>query len=89
MHRIANTKTTHPADGTSPRWVVTGPHGSVIYDTLGNHLAILDPDGDVIDSMCKRYADEARSISEYYDDDTVFALLADHYHTQLTKEVTR
>lgn len=87
MDQLTTTKTQHPADG-SPRWIVAGPAGSVVYDVLGNHLALLFADGE-IDSMCKRYADEARSISEYYDDNTVFELLSDHYRTQLATEVAR
>lgn len=76
---VATTKTEHPADG-SPRWIAAGPAGSVVYDLLGNHLALLGSTGDVIDSMCKRYADEARDAGS---DDAVFALLTDHYRTQI------
>ncbi|MEU8158100.1 hypothetical protein AB0B94_30980 [Micromonospora sp. NPDC048986] len=83
MDQLTNTKTQHPADG-SRRWIVAGLAGSIVFDTLGNHLAILDPAGNVTDSMCKRYANEARNISEYYDDNTVFQLLADHYRNHLT-----
>ena len=78
---LITAKAEHPADG-SDRWIVAGPDGAVVYDVLGNHLAILFADGE-IDSMCKRYADEARSVSEYFDDNTVFALLADHYRVVL------
>lgn len=81
MDQITETKTTHPADG-SPRWVVAGPAGKVVYDVLGNHLALLYADGE-IDSLIKKYADEARTVSEYYDDNTVFALLAGHYRKHL------
>jgi hypothetical protein len=81
MDNLTETKTTHPADG-SPRWIVAGSAGKVIYDILGNHLALIYADGE-IDAMGKEYADEARSVSEYYDDSTVFRLLGDHYYKHL------
>ncbi len=81
--QLTETKTTHPADG-SPRWIVAGPAGKVIYDVLGNHLALIYPDGEV-DAMGKEHANEARNVSEYYDDNTVFRLLGDHYHKMLVK----
>ncbi|KPC64439.1 hypothetical protein, partial [Streptomyces chattanoogensis] len=78
---LTTTKTTHPADG-SPRWTVTGPAGTVCYDRLGNHLAILNPSGEVIDSLRKRYALEARKAA-LVGDDAVFVLLTGHYRTHL------
>ncbi|MEV0214356.1 hypothetical protein [Micromonospora sp. NPDC050695] len=81
--QITETKTTHPTDG-SPRWIVAGPAGQVVYDVLGNHLALIYPDGEV-DAMGKEYADEARNVSEYFDDNTVFRLLGDHYDKVLSR----
>ena len=74
------TEKTHVAGGS--QWTVRGQFGAVAYTQVGNQLALLSADGDV-DSMGKEYADEARSVSEYFDDNTVFELLADHYRTKL------
>ncbi len=79
--QLTETKTTPPADG-SPRWIVEGPAGKVVYDILGNHLALLYSDGEV-GSLGKEYADYARSVSEYFDDNTMFGLLGDHYRKHL------
>ncbi|MEU4772929.1 hypothetical protein [Micromonospora sp. NPDC023644] len=65
------------------RWTVTGEHGQVSYDLLGNHLALLDPAGDVIDSMGKRWADEVKGVAECDDDATVYELLAGHYRAMV------
>lgn len=81
--QIAEIKTAHPADA-SPRWIVAGPSGQVIYDVLGNHLALLYPDGD-IDAMAKEYADRARYLAERFDDKAMFQLLSDHYRNVLSE----
>ncbi|WP_327029745.1 hypothetical protein OG989_04265 [Micromonospora sp. NBC_01740] len=65
------------------RWTVTGEHGQVSYDLLGNHLALLDPAGEVIDSMGRRHADEVRALADADDDQSVYELLAGHYRTEL------
>ena len=71
-------KTPHPADG-SDHWSVTGAAGVVMYDVLGNHLAYLGLDGEVIDSAGKRHADR---VPETGNDRAVFARLAVHYRRE-------
>ena len=65
------------------RWTVTGEHGQVSYELLGNHLALLDPAGEVIDSMGRRWAVEVRALADADDDQGVFELLAGHYRIEL------
>ncbi|OKI47262.1 hypothetical protein [Micromonospora sp. CB01531] len=74
-------KQPHPADG-SDRWSVTGELGKVAYDVLGNHLAVIDADGDV-ESMGREYANRVHEYARMNDDDAVFAVLADLYRTEL------
>lgn len=78
---ITTTKTGHPADG-SPRWIVSGPAGSVVYDVLGNHLALLFTDGE-IDSMGSCCARTAARAAADGDDEHMFELLTHHYRVQL------
>lgn len=42
---------------------------------------MLSPTGEVIDSLCRRYADEARHTSD--DDEAMFELLTRHYLNHL------
>ena len=75
------TKTAHPADG-SDRWSVTGEAGRVVFDVLGNHLALLWADGD-IDSVMGGTLARVKEYAQLGDDDAVFAVLADLYRTDL------
>ena len=85
MNGTTNTsKTTDPA-GVGDRWSVTGEHGQVNYDLHGNRLELIDATGD-IDPMGDRWADKVREYAELDDDEAVFAVLADHYRTQLAGE---
>ena len=78
---ITPTKGEHPAD-SSDRWSVTGEHGRVVYDILGNHLALIWADGD-IDSVMGGTLARVKEYALLGDDDAVFAVLADLYRTQL------
>jgi hypothetical protein len=78
---ITETKTTHPADD-SPRWIVAGEHGQVIYDVLGNHLALLPAAGEidsVMGSTLAKVGDHAQS----GDDIGVFLLMQGLYFSEL------
>lgn len=74
-------KTAHPADG-SDRWSVTGEAGKVVYDVLGNHLALIPTLGE-IDSVMGKTRARVREYAGLNDDDAVFAVLADLYRTEL------
>lgn len=74
-------KQPHPA-GVGDRWTVSGELGRVSYDLLGNHLVVVDDEGD-IESMGRRVADRVREYARLDDDDAVFAVLADVYRTEL------
>ncbi|HEX6968733.1 MAG TPA: hypothetical protein VF174_08000 [Micromonosporaceae bacterium] len=74
-------KEQHPADG-SDRWTVTGERGRVVYDLLGNHLAVIDEHGDV-DSVMGPTLARTREYALMGDDDAVFAVLADVYRREL------
>ena len=76
------TKGQHPADG-SDRWSVTGVDGEVVYDLLGNHLALIDADGEAADSIMGRTLARVREYAQLGDDDAVFAVLADLYNSEL------
>jgi hypothetical protein len=83
---LTTNKAVHPA---GPRWSVTGPAGTVSYDLTGSHLALLDPDGQVIDSLCRRYADRARRLAQTGDDAAMYALLESHYWRDLAQSGDR
>lgn len=76
---LATAKTPRPV---GERWTVSGAHGRVSYDQLGNHLVLIDANGD-IDSMGKRWADQVAQAVDADDDEAVFALLAGHYGREL------
>lgn len=81
MNGTTSTKTEHPADG-SPRWIVVGDAGRVVYDTLGNHLAVIPADGDIDPVMGKTLA-RVREYALLGEDDVVFQILGDVYRTEL------
>ncbi|MFG3639120.1 hypothetical protein ACGF3C_02450 [Micromonospora sp. NPDC047762] len=76
-----STKTAHPADG-SDRWSVTGEHGKVVYDVLGNHLALIPTLGEIDSVMGLTLARVAES-AQLDDDDAVFLALENLYYTEL------
>lgn len=78
---ITATKTTTPGVG-SDRWVVDGPAGAIVFDTIGPQLAVLTPDGDA-DSLLSRFANEAQDVAWRGDDNAMFDLLTHHYHRHL------
>ncbi|MGW9196094.1 hypothetical protein [Micromonospora chersina] len=80
-HPVQRDKQPHPADG-SPRYSVKGKHGKVVYDLLGNHLAIIDTDGDY-DSVMGATLARVREYAQLDDEAAVFAVLADLYRTEL------
>ena len=79
---ITETKTTHPDDG-SPRWVIAGEHGQVIYDVLGNHLALLPAAGE-IDSVMGGTLAKVADLAQSGDDIGVFLLMQGLYFSELT-----
>ena len=80
-HPVQRDKALDPV-GVGDRWSVTGERGKVNYDIHGNRLELVDADGD-IDVMGKVHADRVCEYALMGDDDAVFAVLADHYRTQL------
>ena len=74
-------KEKHPADG-SDRWSVTGEAGKVVYDLLGNHLALIPTYGE-IDSVMGTTLARTRDYAVLNEDDIVFGILRNLYHTEL------
>lgn len=81
MREPKRVKGRHPADG-SGRWSVVGAAGKVVYDLLGNHLALIPVDGEIEAVMGPTLA----AVWEYArlgEDDLVFGILDEQYRTQL------
>ncbi|MGW3808816.1 hypothetical protein [Micromonospora sp. NPDC005113] len=82
MNGTLNTaKTAHPADG-SDRWSVTGEAGKVVYDVLGNHLALIPTLGE-IDSVMGRTLARVAEYALLNDDEAIFLILENLYYTEL------
>ncbi|RAN92621.1 hypothetical protein GAR05_06113 [Micromonospora saelicesensis] len=84
---ITSAKTEHPADG-SDRWSVTGEAGKVVYDVLGNHLALIPTLGE-IDSVMGQTLARVGEYARLDDDDAVFLLLENLYYSELAAGSTR
>ena len=76
---IATAKTARPVGDL---FTVSGEHGRVSYDQFANRVELVDAYGD-IEAMGKRWSDQVAQVVEAGDDEAVFALLAEHYRTEL------